>query len=99
MKLSKKKKISKTKVLILISIIILLIYTVYSLISVGADIKRKENLSQNLEKQISEQQTKNDDLKDVLNNDIEEYIERIAREKYGYIKSGEHIFYDISSEK
>ncbi len=51
-----------------------------------------------LQAEIAAQQAEIDELNNLINNGSElEYIERIARENYGFVAPGERAFYDSSA--
>ena len=59
--------------------------------------KLSQERSAVLEK-LEDQKAKNQELSDIVNGENEKaYMERLAREKYGYAKTNEKVFYDISS--
>ena len=61
------------------------------------DIVSKRQQLQNLQQQAEVQQAANDELRRVLDaSDEAAYMERIAREKLGYVLPGEHIYVDMS---
>lgn len=46
---------------------------------------------------IEQKKKENDELRETINSENkDEYIESVARDKLGYVKSGEHVYYDIS---
>lgn len=49
--------------------------------------------------QVNQQKESNDELRNLVNTgDQDAYIERVARERLGYVKPGERIFIDITGE-
>lgn len=101
-KLLKTKEISRSKVKKLVAsffVIALLAYCSITFASNYADISRLNARANENETMYSEQVKENDKIKAILDSDSkDEYIEQKAREK-GYVKSGETVFYDISSSK
>ena len=55
--------------------------------------KAVDELNAQYEQQVAE----NERLQDVIDNsDKDSYIERVAREKLGYVKPGEKVYYNIT---
>lgn len=93
---SKKSK-RKHSLFITIAFIAFLIYFTVILISASSDIKEKKAYENQLQSQCETIENKNKELQNDLDNgDKEDYIERIAREKYGYIKPGDRVYQDIA---
>lgn len=96
----KKAKKSKRKhsFILTVCFISLAIIFVISLISIKKEYdSRKEDVSQ-LQSQCDEENEKNKELQnDIDSGDKDEYIEKVAREKYGYIKPGDRVYQDIAS--
>lgn len=101
-KLLKNKEISKSKLAKIIAsffVVILVAYCAFTFASNYADISRLNAHAKDCDVTLSEQVKENDKIKAILDSDNkDEYIEQKAREK-GYVKSGETVFYDISSSK
>lgn len=67
------------------------------IISVQSSIAEKENELAEIKEQIAEYQAMNEDLSRILNSgDTDKYMEKLAREDYGYAYPDEFRFYDIS---
>ena len=65
--------------------------------SARSDIKEKQDEVNQLSSQCETVENENKELQNNLDNgDKEDYIERIAREKYGYIKPGDRVYQDIA---
>ncbi|MCH5314410.1 MAG: septum formation initiator family protein [Eubacterium sp.] len=91
---NKKKLLTIFLVAVLVSSFVFLGFT---LIKNTSDINRLEVQSQEVKAQYEAEQSENDELLEILeNNDMDSYIEQKAREK-GYAKSDEVVFYDISA--
>lgn len=72
-------------------------YLCISLVFAQIDIVSKRQQLENLSQQAETQQAANDELRRVLDSSDEAaYMERIAREKLGYVLPGEHIYVDMS---
>lgn len=67
------------------------------IISVQSNIAEKNAELQTIKDQISEYEAKNEDLARILNSgDTDRYMEKLAREDYGYAYPDEFRFYDTS---
>lgn len=101
-KLLKGKEISKDKIIkiaVAIGLVLVFVYSAVTLTSNYADISRLNAQLVQAEETYDSQISENEKIKAILNSeDKDEYIEQKAREK-GYVKSGETVFYDISSSK
>lgn len=96
------KKTSKTrtsKIMSLVIIVMALITVVDALVWVGKVNDKKKKYDE-LDKQYKQELAKKAEYEYLLSEDNQlEYIERIAREKYGYVAPGERAFYDSSIGK
>lgn len=104
-KLSKKKS-SGDKPRRGISIIFLVAVTFFSallianMLTIAAEIKEKNEKYAALEEMYEEELLIKSEYEYLLDDENRlEYIERIAREKYGYVAPGERAFYDSSYGK
>lgn len=78
-------------------VIAFFIYFIYVLVDQQKILHAKSIEMQNIQVKINDEKTINEELKkqkEMLNND--EYVEKIAREKLGMVKSGERVFVDIN---
>ena len=72
-------------------------YLCVALVFAQIDIVSKRQQLENLTQQAQAQQAANEELRRVLDSDDEAaYMERVARDKLGYILPGEHIYVDMS---
>ena len=72
-------------------------YLCVALVFAQIDIVSKRQQLNNLEQQAEAQQAANEELRLVLDSGDEvAYMERIARDKLGYVLPGEHIYVDMS---
>ena len=71
---------------------------IFSLINQQIEISKKLDSLEVIQKEIKIQEIKNDDIRYSLENenDMEEYIEKIARKEYDYVKPGERVFVNVS---
>lgn len=68
-----------------------------SVVSVQSNIAEKETELLQLQKQIDNLTADNEDLERLLDSDdIDSYMERLAREEYNYAYPDEYRFYDTS---
>lgn len=96
---NKKKAPKKQKFSFILSIGLLLVagYFVISLINVQMDIKDRKEKAAELEVQYQQQLAENERLQAVVDGgDEDEYIERVAREKLGYVMPDEKVYYNIT---
>lgn len=100
MKTNKKKNTpQKKKFSFILSLGLILVagYFVISLINVQMDIKQRKKDAADLNAQYEQQVAENDQLQNVVDGgDKDEYIERVAREKLGYVKPNEKVYYNIT---
>lgn len=101
-----KKKSSGDKPRRGISIIFLVAVTFFSallianMLTIAAEIKEKNEKYAALEEMYEEELLIKSEYEYLLDDENRlEYIERIAREKYGYVAPGERAFYDSSYGK
>ncbi len=74
------------------------IYFAVSMVSSAKEIKAQQAEINQLQAQCNEQLAENQELQDVIDSgDKDDYIEQVAREKYGYIKPGDRVYQDIAS--
>lgn len=96
---TKKKKISKKFVLLYIAVFAFALYAAITIISQNAQISEKRAELAALEEELQIIEIENDYLEQVKNykgEDLNEYIEEIAREDLDYIKNGERVFINVS---
>lgn len=92
----KKKETSIVSISILAGCIVLLCITVFAFVIPNHIAAEKYNEeAAKIESQITQMQQESDEIKKSLENKDELY-EKIAREKYGYCKPGEKVFYNSS---
>lgn len=92
------KRRKRGRIIILVVIAAFLIYAIFSIISQQIQISQKETQLAQIQQELSEQNLKNEELKNALDNGIAEsgdYIKRIARQR-GFAFPGEQIFENIS---
>lgn len=89
-----KKRLKKYKIFeIIIFLFIACIFI--SILKLRSQINQKQEQLYNFEKDIINVQSENDEIRDILNSGNEkEYIEKIAREKLGFIHPSEKVYID-----
>ena len=90
-------KNKKGKLLIRITIVLALIGCTASIISLQSNIAERKTELDTLRSQAETYEAENEDLERILNSgDIDSYMEKLAREDYGYAYPDEYRFYDTS---
>lgn len=80
-----------------IVIILLIVYLLYTLTAQHMIIRRTQAKEKQIQAQIEQITEENDRLKEELERtQSDEYIEKVARERLGLIKSGEIMFVDVN---
>ncbi len=91
------KKKRKHSFIVSFCIIALCAYFAISLITIHKDIKETKAEIADVNSSYNEQVAENDRLKGLVDGgEIDEYVEKVARDELGYVKPGEHIYYDVS---
>lgn len=96
-----KKAHKKRHILLYIAIIGFVFYAVITIINQSVEISKKRIELQNLQQQINVVEIQTRYLEKVQNysgEELEEYIEKIAKEDMGYIGEGERIFINVAGE-
>ena len=92
-----KVKNRKHSIILAVLFCALVCYFVATLISLQSKVRAQENAVAELSSQYEQQLADNAALNAVIENGGEaDYIERIAREQYGYAKPEERVYYDSS---
>lgn len=90
-----KTKKRKNSIILAVLLCALVCYFVATLISLQVKVNAAENNVSQLESQYRHQLDENDALEEIIESGEEaDYIERIAREQYGYAKPDERVYYD-----
>lgn len=85
------------KLLIRATIVLALIGCTASIISLQSNIAERKAELASLRSQAEAYEAENEDLERILNSgDIDAYMEKLAREDYGYAYPDEYRFYDTS---
>ncbi|MGN0520824.1 MAG: septum formation initiator family protein [Candidatus Fimenecus sp.] len=94
---AKKRKPQKHSFILTLALLLAAGYFVISFISAQLEIREKEKEAAQIQAQIVAQQAENERLQAVVDGgDEKEYIERVAREKLGYVMPDEKVYYDIT---
>ena len=93
-RITKGRKGSKTSVLVTIGIFVVGGVLLFTLVGLVSDIKAAKAAYSADEAYEANLVANNDELKMLLSGD--DYIQRIARDKYGFVLPGEDVFVDIS---
>ena len=99
-----KKKKAKTKkrkrpggILVTVMVLAVSFYLLVTFINLQLDIQEKKANLSALSKQYTQQVAENDELSALINsNDKKALMERVAREKRGYVYPDERVYYDIT---
>lgn len=98
----KPKKIRKKRhFLLYIAVIGFVFYAVITIINQSVEISKKRIELQNLQQQINVVEIQTQYLEKVQNysgEELEKYIEKIAKEDMGYIGEGERIFINVAGD-
>ena len=85
--------------ILFIGLLVLAGYFAICLIKDCMNIKQREQQIDSLNVQLEQQVAENERIQAVLDGgDQEGYIERIARDKLGYVKPGEKVYYNVTPQ-
>lgn len=94
---AKKRKPQKHSFILTLALLLAVGYFVISFISAQLEIREKEKQAAEVRAQVEQQQAENERLQAVVGGgDEKQYIERVAREKLGYVMPDEKVYYDIT---
>jgi len=94
-----KKKEQKFSFILLIGLLFAIGYFAISFVNVRLNISQREKQLAELKIELEQQLAENARLQGVIDGeDQEEYIERIAREKLGYVLPGEKVYYNVTPQ-
>ena len=94
---AKKRKPQKYSFILTLALLLAAGYFVISFISAQLEIREKEKQAAEVRAQVEQQQAENERLQAVVDGgDEKAYIERVAREKLGYVMPDEKVYYDIT---
>lgn len=82
-----------------LAVLVFVIAAVGKLVSLQVDIAQKKRELTTLETQKEQLSKENKDLQELLDSGMtDEYVEKIAREKLGYVSPHERVFVDVTQE-
>ncbi|MCQ2480189.1 MAG: septum formation initiator family protein [Clostridia bacterium] len=92
-----KKSRRKHSFLLTVCLISLVIVFVISLVSIKKEIDKRTAEKEQMEQMCSEEDAANEELQSIVDSgNKDEYVEKVAREKYGYIKPGDIVYQDVA---
>ena len=96
--IAKRYKNRKHSVILAVLFCALVCYFVATLISLQSKVRAEEKAVADLKDSYQQQINENAELQMIINSGNEaDYIERIAREQYGYAKPEERVYYDSTA--
>ena len=96
---TKEKKRPRASLLLKIAIAAFSLYMVAALVNQQIQISAKTNQLNEIQRQLEEQDVKNEELERALSDEGSEngaYIERYAREELDFAKPGERVFVNVA---
>lgn len=88
-------KFKKTSLLVKLVILIVIVYSTFTLVSLQNQLQDKKAEAAQLSEEAQQLQQENLDLQESIDNlSTEEGIEEVARNKLGLVEDGEIVFYD-----
>ena len=91
------QKAGRSDILVTISVVVVIIAICVALVDICAQMNQKQNQLDSLNRQINEQTQENLESQRLLSEEDEEaYIEKYAREKLGFARPEERVFYSIT---
>ena len=95
--MAKKSKRNFSFIMVVLFISVAVIFVV-SLVAINKEIKEQKAEVAQLESKCEAQEAENNELQSMVDSGNEdEYLEKVAREKYGYINQGDRVYQDIAS--
>lgn len=96
-----KRKRSKKYILLYLAAFAFAIYAAFTIISQSIKISDRKAELRSLQEELEIVEIQNDyldEIKDYSGDELNEYIENIAREDLDYVKNGERVFINISGD-
>lgn len=94
--MAEKKKHQKS-LIVYFTLVVVFVYLAISMIQIFAKIDNVNEEIAAVQQAYDQQVAQNEQLNSYLNSGkIDEYVEKVARDELGYVKPGEHIYYDVS---
>ena len=94
-----RKKVSAKNMVALVIVLVICIGVIWKIAGQQITLSNYEALAREQEQKIADEELKNQKLQDQKNQveeNPDEYIQRLAREKLGLVKPNERVFVDIS---
>ena len=95
-KVAKEKKNRRSFVVVLVAVLLCASFAIslFTVIKEKNDIEKEIN---DVEIALAEVNRENENLREKLNSDYtDEYVEEIARDRLGFVKPGERVYYEVS---
>lgn len=93
-----KNKMNLRSVVVAVLVLAVICYFAATFISLRVKVRDREKHNAQLQTQYNQQLKENEQLSKVIDEgDESDYIERKAREEYGYAKPGERVYYDSTA--
>ena len=91
-------RFKRSSLLTKILLLALVIYATVTLVSLTGQVSEKQQQAEQLEQSIVATQQENQRLQQAINTlGTDEGVEIVAREKLGWVSSGELVFYDVGN--
>ena len=97
----KRKKTNLWFIALYIVAFLFVLYASYTIISQHVEIVEKRTELEGYKEEIRIVEINNKELKEMKNysgKELDEYIEKLAREELGYVKNGERIFVNVNGD-
>ncbi len=97
----KKPQLNLRYLVLCIVILVFTVYSVITLVDLYSQISEKKSELESIQDEITIQEIKNNEMNDLYNSSDEEfsgYVEQIAREDLDFIKQGERVFVNVSGD-
>ncbi len=92
-----KKNKPKRSFLLGLALVLVIGYFVITIIDLQLEIRDRKEVYEQLESQHEQIVTENNHLQSILDNeDKSDYIEQVAREKFGFVMPNEKVFFDVT---
>ena len=92
---AKEPRIEKARFL-KFAVCVFVVYVVYMLVQQQFDIRDGRTQLERVQQQVYEQKLQNKEIERLLGSDDKDYVERIAKEEYGYAYPNESVYIDTS---
>lgn len=91
-------RFKRSSLLTKILLLALVVYATVTLVSLTGQVAEKQQQAEKLEQSIVATQQENQRLQQAINSlGTDEGVEIVAREKLGWVSSGELVFYDVGN--